>query len=124
MSCFINCFANFNCHTRTKQCFLAKWNVLLFLDIKTNYINYQGCSSRSHCSQIHVILIATTAYVVCLVGIILMYIWYAPEPSCLLNIFFITWTLVLLQFMTSVSLHPKVSFDHQRASVHSYSNLI
>ncbi|KAL2342510.1 hypothetical protein Fmac_003795 [Flemingia macrophylla] len=58
--------------------------------------------------QIHVMLFATTAYVVCLVGIILMYIWYAPKPSCLLNIFFITWTLVLLQLMTSVSLHPKV----------------
>ncbi|PNX85173.1 serine incorporator 3-like protein, partial [Trifolium pratense] len=38
-----------------------------------------------------------------------MYIWYAPEPSCLLNIFFITWTLVLVQLMTSVSLHPKVN---------------
>lgn len=61
------------------------------------------------CSQIHVMLFATTAYVVCLVGIILMFIWYAPKPSCLLNIFFIAWTLVLLQLMTSVSLHPKVS---------------
>ncbi|KAB1201415.1 putative serine incorporator [Morella rubra] len=59
--------------------------------------------------QIHMMLLATTSYVVCLVGIILMYIWYAPEPSCLLNIFFITWTLVLLQLMTSVSLHPKVN---------------
>ncbi|XP_054786562.1 uncharacterized protein LOC129292899 isoform X1 [Prosopis cineraria] len=59
--------------------------------------------------QIHVILFATTAYVICLVGIILMYIWYAPQPSCLLNIFFITWTLVLLQLMTNVSLHPKVN---------------
>lgn len=49
------------------------------------------------------------AYVVCIVGIILMYIWYTPDPSCLLNIFFITWTLVLLQLMTSVSLHPRVS---------------
>ncbi|RXI05901.1 hypothetical protein DVH24_017943 [Malus domestica] len=57
--------------------------------------------------RIHVMLLATAAYVVCLVGIILMYIWYAPEPTCLLNIFFITWTLVLLQLMTSVSLHPK-----------------
>lgn len=54
-------------------------------------------------------LFATIAYVVCLVGIIMMYIWYAPKPSCLLNIFFITWTLVLLQLMTSVSLHPKVN---------------
>lgn len=59
--------------------------------------------------QIHVMLLATAAYVVCIVGIIMMYIWYAPEPSCLLNIFFITWTLVLLQLMTSVSLHPKVN---------------
>lgn len=54
-------------------------------------------------------LFATISYVICLVGIILMYIWYAPRPSCLLNIFFITWTLVLLQLMTSVSLHPKVN---------------
>lgn len=38
-----------------------------------------------------------------------MYIWYVPLPSCLLNIFFITWTLVLLQLMTCVALHPKVS---------------
>ncbi|XP_041007422.1 probable serine incorporator [Juglans microcarpa x Juglans regia] len=59
--------------------------------------------------QIYLMLLATTAYVVCLGGIILMYIWYAPEPSCVLNIFFITSTLVLLQLMTSVSLHPKVN---------------
>ncbi|KAK9269043.1 hypothetical protein L1049_000811 [Liquidambar formosana] len=59
--------------------------------------------------HIHVMLLATVAYVICIVGIILMYIWYVPEPSCLLNIFFITWTLVLLQLMTSVSLHPKVN---------------
>ncbi|KOM57781.1 hypothetical protein LR48_Vigan11g081400 [Vigna angularis] len=68
------------------------------------------CESEKFAARcrIHVMLFATTAYVVCLVGIILMYIWYAPKPSCLLNIFFISWTLVLLQLMTSVSLHPKV----------------
>lgn len=60
-------------------------------------------------SHMHVMGIATAAYVICLVGIIMMYIWYTPDTSCLLNIFFITWTLVLLQLMTSVSLHPKVS---------------
>ncbi|KAL1356702.1 hypothetical protein HN51_008688 [Arachis hypogaea] len=59
--------------------------------------------------QIQVMLFATSAYLICLVGVILMYIWYAPQPSCLLNLFFITWTLVLLQVMTSVSLHPKVN---------------
>ncbi|KAL0552819.1 hypothetical protein IC582_011946 [Cucumis melo] len=58
--------------------------------------------------QIHIMLLSTMAYVICLVGIISMYIWYVPQPTCLLNIFFITWTLVLLQLMTSVSLHPKV----------------
>lgn len=69
------------------------------------------CQSEKNADRchIHVMLIATTAYVVCILGIILMYIWYTPEPSCLLNIFFITWTLVLLQLMTSVSLHPKVN---------------
>ncbi|CAL5339336.1 unnamed protein product [Camellia sinensis] len=59
--------------------------------------------------HIQVMLLATTAYVLCIMGIISMYIWYAPDSSCLLNIFFITWTLVLLQLMTSVSLHPKVN---------------
>ncbi|KAM7258964.1 hypothetical protein ACFE04_014705 [Oxalis oulophora] len=59
--------------------------------------------------RIHAMLLATSAYIIAIVGIILMYIWYAPEPSCLANIFFITWTLVLLQLMTSVSLHPKVN---------------
>ncbi|KAI7728306.1 hypothetical protein M8C21_019825 [Ambrosia artemisiifolia] len=59
--------------------------------------------------HIHSMLLATAAYIVCIFGIILMYIWYTPQPSCLLNIFFITWTLVLLQLMTSVSLHPKIN---------------
>ncbi|GAV86118.1 Serinc domain-containing protein [Cephalotus follicularis] len=69
------------------------------------------CQSEKNAERchIHVMLLATIAYVICMAGTILMYIWYAPEPSCLLNIFFITWTLVLLQLMTSVSLHPKVN---------------
>ncbi|KAK8547173.1 hypothetical protein V6N13_097892 [Hibiscus sabdariffa] len=69
------------------------------------------CQSDKNAERchIHVMLIATAAYIICIIGIIMMYIWYAPEPSCLLNIFFITWTLVLLQLMTSVSLHPKIN---------------
>ncbi|KAF1886857.1 hypothetical protein Lal_00046095, partial [Lupinus albus] len=60
-------------------------------------------------NQIHVMIVALIAYCVCLVGIILMYLWYAPQPYCLLNLFFITGTLILLQIMTSVSLHSKVN---------------
>ncbi|CAL5400323.1 unnamed protein product [Camellia sinensis] len=69
------------------------------------------CHSDKNSDKCHiqVMLLATTAYVLCIMGIISMYIWYAPDSSCLLNIFFITWTLVLLQLMTSVSLHPKVN---------------
>lgn len=62
-------------------------------------------SDRCH---IHVMLLATTTYLICIIGIIMMYIWYTPYLSCLLNVFFITFTLVLLQVMTNVSLHPKV----------------
>lgn len=69
------------------------------------------CQSDEYAEKCHIqmMLLATTAYVVCILGIIMMYIWYAPDASCLVNIFFITWTLVLLQLMTSVSLHEKVN---------------
>ncbi|KAE8671397.1 Serinc-domain containing serine and sphingolipid biosynthesis protein isoform 2 [Hibiscus syriacus] len=50
--------------------------------------------------RIHVMSLATAAYVICIVGIIMMYVWYAPEPSCLLNIFFITWKLVNIGYLT------------------------
>ncbi|CAI0389896.1 unnamed protein product [Linum tenue] len=69
------------------------------------------CLSEKNAERchIHVMVVATGSYVISLVGIIMMYIWYTPDPSCLLNIFFITWSLVLLQLMTSVSLHPKIN---------------
>ncbi|KAE9600295.1 putative serine incorporator/TMS membrane protein [Lupinus albus] len=67
------------------------------------------CGKYGGRCQIHVMIVALIAYCVCLVGIILMYLWYAPQPYCLLNLFFITGTLILLQIMTSVSLHSKVN---------------
>lgn len=73
-------------------------------------------------SHIHFMLLATAAYVVCILGIILMYVWYTPQATCLLNIFFITWTLVLLQLMTSVSLHPKVSSTTKMTSIFASSH--
>ncbi|XP_022897657.1 probable serine incorporator isoform X2 [Olea europaea var. sylvestris] len=82
--------------------------ILSFL-VPTEFISLYGQVAHFGAGRIHVMLLATAAYVVCILGIILMYIWYTPQPSCLLNIFFITWTLVLLQLMTSVSLHPNVN---------------
>ncbi|XP_038698554.1 probable serine incorporator isoform X1 [Tripterygium wilfordii] len=81
-------------------------SIISFIRWLNDCFQSEKYAERCH---IHVMLIATTSYVVCIMGIILMYIWYAPEPSCLQNIFFISWTLVLLQLMTSVSLHPKVN---------------
>ncbi|KAG7626436.1 Serine incorporator/TMS membrane protein [Arabidopsis thaliana x Arabidopsis arenosa] len=69
---------------------------------------YQSQKDAERC-RVYVMLLSTTSYTVCIVGVILMYIWYAPDSSCLLNIFFITWTLFLIQLMTSIALHPKVN---------------
>ncbi|XP_024543165.1 serine incorporator 3 isoform X1 [Selaginella moellendorffii] len=55
------------------------------------------------------LIVTTLSYVFCLIGLVIMYVWFAPKPSCSLNIFFISWTLVLLLAMTLISLHPKVS---------------
>ncbi|KAF6162377.1 hypothetical protein GIB67_012525 [Kingdonia uniflora] len=65
---------------------------------------------RRHPSQsrIQVTVFSIAAYVACLLGVVLMYIWYASQISCLLNLFFITFTVVLIHLMTCVSLHSKI----------------
>lgn len=70
------------------------------------YIWLWRCMS---CSLIPVTILSIAAYVASILGIVLMYVWYAPKPTCRLNILFITLTLVLLQFMTFVSVHSKVN---------------
>nr|GLL27687.1 probable serine incorporator [Ipomoea trifida] len=81
-------------------------SIICFITWLNDWCHSEKFAARCH---IHVMLLATTAYILCILGIILMYIWYTPQTSCLLNIFFISWTLVLLQIMTSVSLHPRVN---------------
>uniref|UniRef100_K4CCX4 Uncharacterized protein n=1 Tax=Solanum lycopersicum TaxID=4081 RepID=K4CCX4_SOLLC len=75
-------------------------NVFHLLDDRSRF---RHCSNSSH---VQMMLLATVVYVICIPGIILMHILYKPQPSCLINIFFISWTLVLLQLMTNVSLRP------------------
>ncbi|XP_054822802.1 uncharacterized protein LOC129321091 isoform X2 [Prosopis cineraria] len=41
-------------------------------------------------------------------GVVWMYTSYASRSSCFLNIFFITWTAILLAVIIAVSLHSKV----------------
>ncbi|XP_077212168.1 uncharacterized protein LOC143847261 [Tasmannia lanceolata] len=69
------------------------------------------CRSEKYADKcrVQVLLTSVAAYVASISGIVMMFIWYVPKSSCVLNIFFITWTLVLLQLMTCVSLHSKVN---------------
>lgn len=55
------------------------------------------------------LFMSTLFYIASMSGIVLMYSLYAPRTSCSLNIFFITWTAILLVVMMAMSLHSKVN---------------
>eukprot|EP00850_Spirogloea_muscicola_P007941 SM000041S15500 [mRNA] locus=s41:479097:482666:- [translate_table: standard] len=59
--------------------------------------------------KIPVIVVAALCYLLSFIGIILMYVYFAPRAGCGLNIFSITWTLILIITYTAISLHPKVN---------------
>ncbi|KAB2009359.1 hypothetical protein ES319_D10G161700v1 [Gossypium barbadense] len=63
--------------------------------------------SKQSCSI--ALFTSTVFYVASICGIVTMYYFYAPRPSCCLNIFFITWTAILLIVMMAMSLHSKVN---------------
>ncbi|KAF5736677.1 serine incorporator [Tripterygium wilfordii] len=52
---------------------------------------------------------STLFYIASVCGIVAIYFFYVPKPSCALNIFFISWTAVLLTVMMSISLYSKVN---------------
>uniref|UniRef100_A0A0D9UXJ2 Serine incorporator n=1 Tax=Leersia perrieri TaxID=77586 RepID=A0A0D9UXJ2_9ORYZ len=68
------------------------------------------CRSETNLKRCHmqVQVVSIGAYVGSILGVVLMYVWYAPRPTCKLNILFITVTLVLVQLMTAISLSSKV----------------
>ncbi|KAK6929657.1 Serine incorporator/TMS membrane protein [Dillenia turbinata] len=55
------------------------------------------------------LFISTIFYLASICGIGVMYPLYASKASCSLNIFFITWTGILLLVMMAISLHSKVN---------------
>lgn len=55
------------------------------------------------------LFMSTLFYIASICGIVVMYPFYAPRASCTLNIFFITWTAILLIVMMVISLHSKVN---------------
>ncbi|KAK6138538.1 hypothetical protein DH2020_027722 [Rehmannia glutinosa] len=55
------------------------------------------------------LFMSTVFYISSVCGIVVMYVFYASKTSCSLNIFFISWTGVLLIVMMVISLHSKVN---------------
>nr|BAK01836.1 predicted protein [Hordeum vulgare subsp. vulgare] len=68
------------------------------------------CRSELNLKRCHmqVLVVSIVTYVGSILGIVLMYVWYAPTSACKLNILFITVTLALVQLMTFISVNSKV----------------
>ncbi|XP_021859121.1 uncharacterized protein [Spinacia oleracea] len=77
--------------------FIAWWNNYWMPDVKRK----QSCSLG--------LFMSTVFYVASICGVVALYILYVPRSSCTLNIFFITWTAVLLIVMMLITLHSKVN---------------
>eukprot|EP00249_Psilotum_nudum_P007957 c20942_g1_i4 orf=486-1598(+) len=96
---------------------VARFGAGIFLTIQllsvihfTYWWNEDWLSEKKarHC-RIPMVVVTASSFSAALSGIVLMYIWFSPKVSCGLNIFFITLTLVMIQIMTSISLHSKVN---------------
>ena len=68
----------------------------------SNFLSWHRCSLG--------LFLSTLFYVASICGVVYMYRSYASRSSCSLNIFFVTWTAILLAVMMAVSLHPKVHY--------------
>ncbi|CAN6442159.1 unnamed protein product [Victoria cruziana] len=96
---------------------LAHWGAGVFLVIQLfsviSFISWFNSCMRSDkhkkMCRLQILYISIAAYAATFLGIVLMYVWYAPTSSCKTNIFLITWTLVLIIIITWVSIHPKVN---------------
>ncbi|TVU21514.1 hypothetical protein EJB05_31154 [Eragrostis curvula] len=78
----------------------------------TRFIMWLNDCCRSEINQkkchMQITVVSAGLCVGSFLGIILMYVWYAPSLTCKLNIIFITITLILVMLMTLVSMSPKV----------------
>ncbi|XP_020529109.1 probable serine incorporator isoform X1 [Amborella trichopoda] len=55
------------------------------------------------------LFLSTVAYIAAICGILVMFLKYVRGTACPINIFFISWTIVLLLVMMIVALHSKVN---------------
>ncbi|XP_024528791.1 probable serine incorporator [Selaginella moellendorffii] len=55
------------------------------------------------------LVVAFVSFGASIVATTYMSLWFAPHISCTLNIFFTSWTAILINVMTAISLHSKVN---------------
>ncbi|KAF7131687.1 hypothetical protein RHSIM_Rhsim09G0046500 [Rhododendron simsii] len=75
--------------------FITWWNNYWMPDERKNHSRFLG------------LFTSTVFYIASVCGIGVMYSHYVPRPSCTLNIFFLSWTTILLLVMMVISLHSK-----------------
>ncbi|PIA36115.1 hypothetical protein AQUCO_03400194v1 [Aquilegia coerulea] len=71
--------------------------------------NYWMPDSKLKQTSILGLFMSTIFYIASTCGLVLMYLLYARRLSCTLNLFFITWTVILFIVMMLISLHSKVN---------------
>ncbi|GER31381.1 serinc-domain containing serine and sphingolipidbiosynthesis protein [Striga asiatica] len=79
------------------------------IEFITWWNNYWMSDDRKKSSCSIGLFMSTVFYISSVCGIAVMYVFYASKTSCTLNIFFISWTGVLLIVMMAISLHSKVN---------------
>ncbi|KAL2506488.1 Serinc-domain containing serine and sphingolipid biosynthesis protein [Abeliophyllum distichum] len=79
------------------------------IEFITWWNNYWMPDDRTKSSCSLGLFMSTLFYIASVCGLVVMYALYASKPSCTLNIFFITWTAILLVVMMIISLHSKVN---------------
>lgn len=71
-------------------------------------------SKKHYCG---LVFFTTTFYILSIVAIVLLYIFYASQLSCRLNIFFITVNLGLCLIVSTVSVLPSVQDYHSTSGL-------
>ncbi|XP_026405618.1 probable serine incorporator [Papaver somniferum] len=80
-------------------------SVIQFMTMVNNYWMSDATLNGSCCLGLFMSIVF---YIGSVCGIALMYLLYAPTLSCTINIFFISWTVILIIAMTVLTIHSKV----------------
>lgn len=90
-------------------CFIFLFLLLVINSLDRSSLILYSCSLG--------LFMSTLFYIASMGGMAFMYSSYGMKLSCALNIFFITWTVILLVVMMVISLHSKVYISLLNTSI-------